>query len=611
MAMCAVGCSAQGSGAAGADWPHWRGPERSDVTTESSGWDEGAWPLGTLWTRQVGAGATSPIVAEGHVYVMGWANDTDTVYCIDAAGGQDVWTQSYPCPRYGRHHKGDEGHYHGPSATPEYDADTGYLYTLSIDGDLNCWHARTGGARVWGSNLYAAYGVAQRPSVAGVLRDYGYTTSPLIHGNWLIVEVGDDEGNLMAFDSLTGRRRGASECKDPAGHTGGPVPMTVEGVRCVAVLTAHRLLVARLDAGHEGETVATLDWQTQGVANIPTPAVLGDSVIVSSGYNVSRTARIRVSLGGAIEVWQSRYSTRVCSPVIHKGHVYIAWHKLRCLDYETGELSWEGGRFGEDASMVGTGDDRIIVLGSGRLALVETAERSPGEYRELASVDGPGGSASWPHLAVANARVFAKDLEGNLLCFTLADGPRDVADNRPPGPPPGPLTVCSFAAEDAQPDWGGDWGLWPQVEGCGGETTWIAEDAEGGTGGSMRIDYAIAADPRSFSMWFAPGRNVSLSGHDRFVIWAKGTAPSFTLVVKDRNSDPEGETDAGIADCLVTGVGEEWRRFELPFAGFRPRERGGHIDWGAIDHVGVAMIDGINAPAGSLHVDNLRAIPVE
>ncbi len=207
----------------------------------------------------------------------------------------------------------------------------------------------------------------------------------------------------------------------------------------------------------------------------------------------------------------------------------------------------------------------------------------------------------WPDIFVAPAG--ARD--------PLPDGPCDVAGNRLTNPPPAPLTVFSFAAEDAKPDWGGEWGLWPQVEGCGGETTWVAEDAEGGPGGSMRIDYAIAADPRSFSMWFAPGRNVSLSGHDRFVIWARGTAPSFTLVVKDHNSDPEGETEAGIADCVVTGVTEEWRRFELPFAGFHPRERDGRIDWGAINHVGVAMIDGVNAPSGSLQVDNLRAVPGE
>ncbi|MFQ5810181.1 MAG: hypothetical protein ACE5JM_11230, partial [Armatimonadota bacterium] len=47
-----------------ADWPQWRGPDRNDITSESSGWEQGAWPLGDpAWTRTVGRGATSPIVA--------------------------------------------------------------------------------------------------------------------------------------------------------------------------------------------------------------------------------------------------------------------------------------------------------------------------------------------------------------------------------------------------------------------------------------------------------------------------------------------------------------------------------------------------------------------
>ena len=50
------------------------------------------------------------------------------------------------------------------------------------------------------------------------------TSAPLLHKDWLLVEVGDDEGNLMAFDKRTGKRLWSSECKDEAGHTGGPVP---------------------------------------------------------------------------------------------------------------------------------------------------------------------------------------------------------------------------------------------------------------------------------------------------------------------------------------------------------------------------------------------------
>jgi len=201
----------------------------------------------------------------------------------------------------------------------------------------------------------------------------------------------------------------------------------------------------------------------------------------------------------------------------------------------------------------------------------------------------------------------------------LPDGPCDTAENlatnrqnAPETPAAGaPLTVFSFASDGATPDWGGDSGLWPQVEGCSGEATWVAEDAEGGVGGSMRIAYDIGAEPRSFSMWFAPGRDIDLSAYDHFVIYAKGDVPSFTLVVKDSTSDPEGATDAGVADVIVEGLSGEWRRFEVPFARFEPRVKGSAINWRAITHAGVALIGGRNATSGSLQVDNLRALPAE
>jgi outer membrane protein assembly factor BamB len=414
----AAGCMPAGSRAA--DWPHWRGPDRNDITPEASGWSEGAWPLGEpAWTRSVGHGGTSPIVVQDRLYTMGWEKDSDHVWCLEAGTGQEIWRQRYPCPKYGRYHKGDENWYHGPSSTPAYDLDTGFLYTLSIDGDLNCWYARGDGGRFWTINLYDEYGVGRRPDVPGGLRDYGYTTSPLIYGDWVIVEVGDDEGSLMAFDKSTGRRQWTSECNDPAGHTGGLVPLTVEGLPCVAVLTLHRLLVVRLDAGHEGETLATYDWQTSTANNIATPAVAADCVVLSSGYNMSKTARLRIASNGVSKLWEARYFSKVCSPVIYNGHVYIAWQKLRCLDYATGELRWEGGAFGDDGSCLVTGDGRLIVFGNRRVALVETADRSPGFYAELWVRNKVGSSPCWPHVVLAGGRLYVKDSAGSLFCFPL------------------------------------------------------------------------------------------------------------------------------------------------------------------------------------------------
>ena len=179
-----------------------------------------------------------------------------------------------------------------------------------------------------------------------------------------------------------------------------------------------------------------------------------------------------------------------------------------------------------------------------------------------------------------------------------------------PAAPP-PLLIAGFPSDGAAPDWGGEWGLWPQVDGCGGEAAWVAEDAEGGRGGSLRISYSIEKEPRSFSTWFSPGRNVNLSPWDRFVIYARGDVPSFTFVVKDRNSDPQGNTEVGVAEIVVTGVTGRWQRFELAFSDFVPRLQSSEIDWRAINHLGVAMIAGSNATSGTLEIDNLQAVAAD
>jgi hypothetical protein len=111
----------------------------------------------------------------------------------------------------------------------------------------------------------------------------------------------------------------------------------------------------------------------------------------------------------------------VCTPVIHEGHVYFMWQKVRCLDWETGRQKWEGGSFGDPGSCILTVDDRLIVYGkNGKLALVETAKRSPSAYRELAVRDNLFNALAWPHAALAAGRLYCRDREGNLACFTVA-----------------------------------------------------------------------------------------------------------------------------------------------------------------------------------------------
>ncbi|NQT52836.1 hypothetical protein HQ576_12330, partial [bacterium] len=95
---------------------------------------------------------------------------------------------------------------------------------------------------------------------------------------------------------------------------------------------------------------------------------------------------------------------------------------------------WESGRqfsFGPGGSCIVTGEGRLIVWakdrrGRFRLVLAETTDRSPDRYVELAAIDNvfpPSRNAShqpWPHVALAQGRVYCKDRHGALACFRVA-----------------------------------------------------------------------------------------------------------------------------------------------------------------------------------------------
>lgn len=410
--------------AAAEDWSHWRGPNRNDITVEPSGWSDGRWlPDSPAWTVDVGEGSTSPIVVDGRLYTMGWRDGKDHLVCLNAESSETLWQVSYDCPRYGRHATGDEGLYSGPTSTPEYDRETSLLYTLSADGDLACWDTTANGKQIWALNLYDQYEVPQRPRVnRSGRRDYGYTSSPLVHGDWLIVEVGASTGNLIAFDKRTGKQVWASTATDLPGHNGGPVPIDVDGKPCVAVHTFEGLLVTRLDEGHRGETVATYPWKTDFANNIATLAVFENNVVITSAYNQYKMARLRITLAdGAKVVWQRDEASKVCSPIIHNGRIYWAWNTMTCLDFETGKTLWQGGRFGDAGSCILTGDDRLIVWSNrGDLSLIETAERSPSSYTKLASRERLDRSDVWPHVVLADGRLYCKGRLGNIICFKLS-----------------------------------------------------------------------------------------------------------------------------------------------------------------------------------------------
>ena len=298
------------------DWPHWRGKSRNGVVAEKSGWNGEHWINSRPdWTARVGEGASSPLIVGQQVFTSGHRDGRDIVTCLEASTGKPIWTANYTAPKYGRNSTGDEGLYSGPSGTPEFDPATNLLYTLSADGDLHCWDTTNRGAKIWQRNLYDDYQMPQRAKVGrSGRRDYGYTSAPLMHGDWLLVEVGGTTGTIVGFDKLTGKESWRSKATSVAGHAGGLSPLTVEEVPCVAAMTFDGLLVIRVDAGHAGETVATYPWVTDFANNIASPAVHEDCVLITSAYNHQAMCKLRITLRGAKKSGSSPSRRRLALP---------------------------------------------------------------------------------------------------------------------------------------------------------------------------------------------------------------------------------------------------------------------------------------------------------
>ncbi len=412
-----------------ADWPWWRGPTHDGISSEVSGYP-GHWPPRRLWRAEVGFGCTSPIVVSGRVYVMGWSDasgkrprsgdnpeGTDTLFCFDAGTGKERWRQSSPGRYQGLLRTGDTAAYGGPSATPALDPERGWIFTLSVDGDLRCRDVRKQGALIWSRQLHDQYTIVQRPNVGGGRRDYGFATSPLIQGDLLLVQIGAREGMVAAFDVETGAQRWLSEYREPAGHAGGMTPFLAAGKACLAVMGLSELVVISADPRNGGKTIARYPWTTDFACNIPTPAVAGNRILVTSAYNRKQSVLLELSPQGLRPLRTARQHALVSTPVLHKGSVYTIAGPVRRSNLSDGKKRWSGSNFGH-GSCVATADDKLIVFGRGRLALID-ARPEQGSYRELGSIEKVVSGTCYPHIALSNGFIVCKDRDGHLVVYSV------------------------------------------------------------------------------------------------------------------------------------------------------------------------------------------------
>src|SRR5262245_60669124 len=82
------------------DWPQWRGPNRDGVWEETGVLEK--FPsagVSVVWRVPVGRGWSSPVVAQGRVFVtdvqLARPAAEERVLCLDEASGKVLWTHAY------------------------------------------------------------------------------------------------------------------------------------------------------------------------------------------------------------------------------------------------------------------------------------------------------------------------------------------------------------------------------------------------------------------------------------------------------------------------------------------------------------------------------------
>jgi outer membrane protein assembly factor BamB len=408
-ALCFVSFSCLVSPAAAADWPQWLGPNRNGYTPEKIAPWKGDPKV--LWRKSVGEGHSSPIVADGVVYLHTRVKEKDeeAVQAFDAKSGEIKWEKTYPRAAF------SSSFGVGPRATPA--VANKRLYTFGVTAVLSCWDMSDGKLH-WQVDTLKEL---RAPNL-----NFGISASPLAVGGRVVVQVGNDgkkpKGScVVAFETDSGKVAWKA-LDDPASYA---APALLNGQ--IVVLTGAHL--AGLDAA-KGTSLWTYPFKDLLNESSTTPVRVGDLLIASSVTAGSLAVRVTGSDGkfNAMEAWkQPTLNSYFTTPVpVGEKHFFMVTGKLippqsatlHCVEADTGKVTWSKPKIGTyHAALTRLGDGNVLMLDDdGFLSLLAPDLK---EYKELARSKVLAGNGDvWAHPALAGGRLYVRDGK-ELICMQM------------------------------------------------------------------------------------------------------------------------------------------------------------------------------------------------
>ncbi len=382
------------------EWPGFRGPHRDGVQhgpTLATDWI--TTPPKLIWKIPVGSGWSSFAVAGQMLFTQEQRGAFETVVCYAADSGLEIWTRQVES-RFDDPLGGP-----GPRATPTL-AD-GALYVMGATGLLLRLDPLTGEI-VWKQDLKV---VANRQPPM-----WGFSSSPLVVGSLVIVHAaGSGDKGIVAFNTDDGQLQWSAAASE--GSYSSPELATINDTSLVLMMTKNG--IDFLDPA-TGASRFFYEWQSEGYRACQPQQIGDDSLLIPTGMGAG-TRRIRIphdhNAWKADEVWTSRnLKPDFNDLVIFEGHAYgFDAAIFSCINLETGQRTWKGGRYGKGQVLLQSESGLLIVMGEqGELVLLKADPKSLTELSRFQAISGK----TWNHPVLIGDRLYVRNAQ-EAACYQL------------------------------------------------------------------------------------------------------------------------------------------------------------------------------------------------
>lgn len=397
----------------GYDWPQWRGPNRDAVCRETGllqKWPEDGPPV--AWVADnLGGGYSTPSIADGRVFGMGYIGDREAVWAVDAKTGKKLWTT--PFADKGRR----VGYDDGPRSTPTVDGDR--LYALGLRGTLVCTTVKDGKV-LWKVDFLKEFG-AKIPT-------WGFAESALVDGDHVVVTPGGEKAVMVKLDKTTGKVVWKCPGASVAGAAYCSIRKTKVGNTELYINFTRKALVGV--AAEDGKLLWSYRKTANRVANIATPVISGNYVFSSTAYKQGTSLiEMMPAEDGGVEVKEVYFIDyrKVCNHhggmILKDGYIYLGHQqnggRPRCVELKTGKQVWEEERGpGRGSAALLYADNRLYFrYQRGTMALLEASPDGP-EVISSFKLPYQSGKASWPHPVISHGRMYIRD-QDKMVCFDV------------------------------------------------------------------------------------------------------------------------------------------------------------------------------------------------